>query len=136
MNETSRLTKKVEPPGRVKCQPSSCGATYPAQLPVEVKFAAVIGGGVFGSSWIWYELPLAAADPVAAVASTAPTATMPAAPTTAASRHPVTRALLLNTGSSLGRPSCGAYLMSLTTLHLRCTPYRRKQIEALDRRLL
>jgi hypothetical protein len=58
------------------------------------KLAAVIGVGVFGSSPIWYGLPKVEADPVPALATTkAPTpAAMPA------SRHPVRRAVLLNTG--------------------------------------
>jgi len=50
LNETLRLRMAVKPPGTVKCHPSSCGDTMPAQLPVVLKPAAVIGGGVLGSS--------------------------------------------------------------------------------------
>jgi hypothetical protein len=94
LNTKSRLTMRVAPPGTSKCHPSSHGGTTPSQLPVVAKVAAVIGVGVFGSSPIWYGVPKVAADPAPALAATmAPTAAaMPA------SRHPVRRAVLLNTG--------------------------------------
>jgi hypothetical protein len=50
LNASSRLTMTVAPPGTSKCHPSSHGGTTPSQLPVVLKFAAVIGVGVFGSS--------------------------------------------------------------------------------------
>jgi hypothetical protein len=50
LNVRFRLSMDVAPPGTSKCHPSSCGATMPAQLPVGVKFAAVIGSVVLGSS--------------------------------------------------------------------------------------
>ena len=94
LNTRSRLTMSVAPPGTSKCHPSSHGGTTPSQLPVVAKVAAVMGVAVFGSSPIWYGAPKVAADPAPALAATkAPTAaTMPA------SRHPVRRAVLLNTG--------------------------------------
>jgi hypothetical protein len=106
LNVRSRLAMTVAPPGTSKCHPSSCGATKPAQLPVGVKVAAMIGVGVAGSSWIWYGLPLATVDPVPAVATTAVPATkMPTPATSPAMRHPVKRAVLLNTGSLPGYPA-------------------------------
>jgi hypothetical protein len=96
----------VAGPGTSKCHPSSCGATKPAQFPVGVKVAAVIGVGVFGSSGTWYGFPSDVVDPVPAVATTAVVTTK--ATTTAISppsRHPVKRAVLLNTGSLLGYPA-------------------------------
>jgi len=94
LNTRSRLTMRVAPPGTSKCHPSSHGGTTPSQLAVVAKVAAVIGVGVFGLSPIWYGVPKVAADPAPALAATkAPTAvTMPT------SRHPVRRAVLLNTG--------------------------------------
>jgi hypothetical protein len=97
LNTSSRLTMAVSPPGTSKCHPSRYAGTKPAQLPVVAKPAAVVGSAVFGSSGIWYGLPNVEADPIAAlVATTAPTTA-----TTPASRHPVRRAVLLNTASSL-----------------------------------
>src|ERR1700733_13737518 len=98
LNTRSRLTMRVVPPGTSKCHPSSHGGTTPSQLPVVAKVAAVIGVGVFGSSPIWYGAPRGAADPAPALAATL----APTAATRPASRHPVRRAVLLNTVSSLG----------------------------------
>jgi hypothetical protein len=94
LNTRSRLTMRVAPPGTSKCHPSSHGGTTPSQLPVVAKVAAVIGVGVFGSSPIWYGVPKVAADPAPALAATK----APTAATRPASRHPVRRAVLLNTG--------------------------------------
>jgi hypothetical protein len=94
LNTRSRLTMRVAPPATSKCHPSSHGGTTPSQLPVVAKVAAVIGVGVFGSSPIWYGVPKVAADPAPALAATK----APTAATRPASRHPVRRAVLLNTG--------------------------------------
>jgi hypothetical protein len=83
----------VAEPGATKCQPSSFGGTKPSQVPVVLKFAAVIGGGVLVSSEISYGTPNVSADPVPALATTK----APTAATTPASRHVVKRALPLNT---------------------------------------
>jgi hypothetical protein len=57
LNERLRPTMAVELFDTEKCHPSRYGGTMPAQLPVAAKPAAVIGGGVLGSSWTWYGLP-------------------------------------------------------------------------------
>src|SRR5215471_7481255 len=109
LNERSRLTMKLASPGTAKCHPSWPGGTKPAQLPVGLKFAAVIGVEIFGSSCIWYVFALDAADPVPAVTTTR----APTAATTPASRHPVKRAVLVNTGSLLlgTRHPCGPHFI-------------------------
>ena len=84
----------------------------PSQPPVLLKVAAAIGVGVPGSSGTVYGLTGAPAAPTAA-----PVTTKVAAATTPASRHPVNRTFLLDTGSSLGTPNP----LSLF--------YRKRQIE-------
>jgi hypothetical protein len=103
LNERFKLMMAVKPPVTTKCHPSSFGEIKSAQLPVRLKFCAVIGVGVFGSSGIWYELPLAADDPVPALITTKALMAAITAPTPA-SRHPLKRAVLLDTDSLLGPP--------------------------------